>query len=188
MNHNQNACQCKRPSWCTWLRWLVAAILAFLLLRGCMAAKAPTAPTAPTVAAPTVTAPVVAPTAPVVAPVPTDMAKNAACADTLKQAVEFDTGSAKLTAKGSKQLDMVSECLSAGKFEIAGHTDAQGNDNFNQSLSEARAKAVLGYLSQKGVDKARMSAKGYGETQAIASNDTAEGRQQNRRIAFVAIP
>ena len=192
MNHNQNGCQCKRPCWCTWLRWLVAAILAFLLLRGCMASKAvdtTAAVTAP--AAAVATAPVATPTtapATTVAPAQTDMAKNAACVDTLKMVVEFDTASAKLTAKGATQLDAVSECLKEGKFEVAGHTDAQGNDAANQALSETRAKSVVAYLTKKGVENGRMTAKGYGESQPIASNDTAEGRQQNRRIAFVSMP
>ena len=190
MNHNSNGCQCKRPCWCTWLRWLVAAILAFLLLRGCMTQKpveTTAAVSAPTVAASTTS---VAPPAPSTAApaAQTSMAQNAACADTLKMVVEFDTGSAKLTTQGASQLDAVSECLKEGKFEVAGHTDAQGSDATNQVLSESRAKSVVAYLTQKGVASERMTAKGYGESQPIASNDTPEGRKQNRRIAFVPMP
>lgn len=150
-------------------------------------AETTAAVTTPTIAASTTSAATPAPstTAPTAQ---VSMAKDAACADTLKMVVEFDTGSAKLTTKGASQLDAVSKCLKEGKFEVAGHTDAQGSDATNQALSESRAKSVVTYLTQKGVASERMTAKGYGESQPIASNDTPEGRKQNRRIAFVPMP
>jgi outer membrane protein OmpA-like peptidoglycan-associated protein len=71
--------------------------------------------------------------------------------------------------------------------EIGGHTDSKGDDKFNQRLSEARAKSVVSYLVKKGIDKNRVRAKGYGETQPVAPNENAdgtdnpEGREKNRR-------
>ena len=66
---------------------------------------------------------------------------------------------------------------------ITGHTDNIGGAAMNQNLSQRRAESVMNYLVQKfGIDPARLSAKGYGMSQPIADNKTAEGRQKNRRI------
>ncbi|HEY3791839.1 MAG TPA: OmpA family protein, partial [Bradyrhizobium sp.] len=70
-------------------------------------------------------------------------------------------------------------------IEIAGHTDADGEDGFNQALSEKRAQAVMDYLVKAGLPADRFTATGYGSSQPIASNDTDEGKAQNRRIEFV---
>ena len=70
----------------------------------------------------------------------------------------------------------------AGEIEIAGHTDSDGAADKNLALSKRRAEAVVNYLVEAGVDTSRVSAEGYGETRPIASNDTAEGKAQNRRI------
>lgn len=117
-----------------------------------------------------------------------NMAKDQKCEDTLKSTVEFATGHAELTSAGKATLDQVATCLKDGRFEVAGYTDNQGKAEANQALSEARANSVVAYLTTKGVAADRMTAKGYGQTQPIASNDTAEGRQKNRRITFTAIP
>ena len=117
-----------------------------------------------------------------------NMAKDSACAETLKSSIEFASGKSVLTGKGKGILDEVSTCLKDGRFEVAGHTDNQGNAPSNEALSEARAASVIAYLATKGIAADRMVAKGYGQSQPIASNDTAEGRQQNRRITFVALP
>jgi len=69
-------------------------------------------------------------------------------------------------------------------IEISGHTDNKGSDAYNQKLSENRAKAVVDYLVEKGVAKGRMEYKGYGESLPVATNDTEEGRQLNRRTEF----
>lgn len=71
--------------------------------------------------------------------------------------------------------------------EISGHTDNVGSDNDNLLLSENRAKAVVAYLTQKGIAAARLRAKGYGETKPVADNNTEEGRAQNRRTEFKVI-
>jgi len=70
------------------------------------------------------------------------------------------------------------------RLRIAGHTDSKGSDDYNQKLSESRAQSVVDYLIVQGVAAGRLEAKGYGETQPIATNDTAEGRQRNRRTEF----
>jgi outer membrane protein OmpA-like peptidoglycan-associated protein len=68
------------------------------------------------------------------------------------------------------------------KGEISGHTDSTGPEEYNQMLSEKRAKAVEAYLENKGIDPSRFTSKGYGASNPIASNDTLEGRKENRRV------
>lgn len=70
------------------------------------------------------------------------------------------------------------------KIEIAGHTDNVGSDAYNQKLSEERAKAVRDYLFSQGVGEDNITAKGYGEAEPVATNETDEGRQENRRVEF----
>lgn len=71
------------------------------------------------------------------------------------------------------------------KFSVEGHTDNTGNAAANQTLSEARCKAVCDKLQQLGIDSARLSAKGHGMSKPIDSNETPEGRAKNRRVEFV---
>ena len=70
-------------------------------------------------------------------------------------------------------------------IEVAGHTDADGEDSFNQALSEKRAQAVIDYLVKAGLPATRFTAVGYGATQPLAGNDTDDGKAQNRRIEFL---
>jgi outer membrane protein OmpA-like peptidoglycan-associated protein len=65
---------------------------------------------------------------------------------------------------------------------VQGHTDSTGTEEHNQGLSERRAQSVVAYLTGKGIDPARMAPMGFGEGQPVASNDTADGRAQNRRV------
>lgn len=99
--------------------------------------------------------------------------------------VHFKTGSAQLTKDSWPELDALAKTLQAHdglKLEVSGHTDAQGNDQANLSLSQKRADAVVIYLKKSGIgQKTILVPKGYGETLPIASNDTPEGRAQNRR-------
>jgi outer membrane protein OmpA-like peptidoglycan-associated protein len=98
--------------------------------------------------------------------------------------VEFETGKATLTKTSYKELNELLEYLKLKEevvIEIAGHTDDVGDDVSNQKLSEARANTVRNYLISKGIAAKRVQAKGYGESQPIAPNSTAEGRQKNRR-------
>lgn len=71
------------------------------------------------------------------------------------------------------------------RVEVQGHTDSQGRDDYNLRLSQERAEAVRQYLEGRGIDGARMTARGYGETLPIDSNRTAPGRARNRRVEFV---
>ena len=73
------------------------------------------------------------------------------------------------------------------KVDINGHTDDDGDEKYNQGLSERRAKAVRDYLVQQGVDAGRLNAKGFGESQPIADNGTSQGREQNRRVEFLIV-
>ena len=89
--------------------------------------------------------------------------------------------------KSKTELDRLAELLKSNpdlKIEIAGHTDNQGNAEANQVLSENRAKAVRDFLVRVDIDEARLTYKGYGQVEPIASNDTDVGRQQNRRTEF----
>jgi len=102
--------------------------------------------------------------------------------------IRFDSGRATIDPDSAGLLDRLIEtalrCPSAN-IEIAGHTDADGEDGFNQALSEKRAQAVTDFLVKAGLPAERFTAMGYGSTQPVASNDTDEGKAQNRRIDFV---
>lgn len=102
-------------------------------------------------------------------------------------AIDFASGQSALTDRDKRALDEVTKCLSAGRYEIGGHTDNVGSDQSNLRLSQARARSVANYLASKGVAAERLTAKGFGEANPIADNATAEGRAQNRRITFKAI-
>jgi outer membrane protein OmpA-like peptidoglycan-associated protein len=102
--------------------------------------------------------------------------------------VFFETGSAALRSESTAELDRLLDLLrnnASLRIQINGHTDNVGTDASNQQLSEARAKAVYEYLANKGLPANRLKYKGFGESQPIDSNDTAEGRMSNRRTEFV---
>lgn len=97
----------------------------------------------------------------------------------------FETGDSAIKARSLKNLDEVVRVMEKNpdlKLEVQGYTDNQGSAEFNRELSEKRAQAVRRYIVSKGVDKDRISAKGYGIENPAASNDTAEGRAKNRRV------
>jgi outer membrane protein OmpA-like peptidoglycan-associated protein len=73
-------------------------------------------------------------------------------------------------------------------IEVAGHTDSSGSDSYNLMLSQQRAQAVSNVLINDGVQPVRIDTVGYGETRPIASNDTPQGRQQNRRVELTLLP
>ena len=98
--------------------------------------------------------------------------------------VFFDSGKSTLRAESNHELNQLAEYMNIKKtlvIEIAGHTDNVGAADANQKLSEERADAVKQYLAKKGIDPSRVTAKGYGDTQPVADNGTAGGRQKNRR-------
>ena len=105
-----------------------------------------------------------------------------------KGKIRFESGRATIDPDSAGLLDRLIEtalrCPSAN-IEIAGHTDADGEDGFNQALSEKRAQAVTDFLVKAGLPAERFTAMGYGSTQPVAGNDTDEGKAQNRRIDFV---
>ena len=70
------------------------------------------------------------------------------------------------------------------KIELSGHTDNKGSATYNLKLSESRAKSVVDFLISTGIEKTRLTFKGYGFLKPISSNETEEGRQQNRRTEF----
>jgi outer membrane protein OmpA-like peptidoglycan-associated protein len=102
--------------------------------------------------------------------------------------VLFDTGSTTLKPGAREKLAKISGILLAHKgltLQIEGHTDSVGSDDFNQQLSERRSDSVRDFLAEEGVAPSAMSARGFGKMQPVASNDTSEGRQRNRRVELV---
>lgn len=100
-------------------------------------------------------------------------------------AVEFETGSANLTAASNVQLEMLARVLSEYpdlKVTVAGHTDNTGDPAANLALSEQRAQSVRAALIAMGIDGGRITAAGYGDSKPEASNDTEAGRAENRRV------
>jgi OOP family OmpA-OmpF porin len=100
--------------------------------------------------------------------------------------LEFDFGKTTIRAKSYTTLDKVATLLVNKNFslKLAGHTDNVGSESANMKLSKDRAEALKAYLVSKGANPSRIEATGYGETQPIASNKTAAGRQKNRRVEF----
>ncbi|TXI82050.1 MAG: OmpA family protein [Cupriavidus sp.] len=103
------------------------------------------------------------------------------------EGVNFVTASDALQKRATKLLDAVVATLKAYpgiKVEIDGYTDSRNKTGQNQSLSERRAKSVQKYLVAKGIAEDRLSAKGFGDSNPVASNDTEAGRAKNRRVEF----
>lgn len=102
--------------------------------------------------------------------------------------VLFDTGSYTLKAGAREKLAKISGILLAHPgltLQIEGYTDSVGSDELNQQLSEQRAGSVRDFLAEQGVPVSSITAKGFGKSQPVASNDTPEGRQKNRRVEIV---
>jgi len=107
----------------------------------------------------------------------------------LLQGVKFETNSAELLPESTPVLDRAIATLKRYpelNVEVAGHTDSRGSDAYNMDLSARRAETVLKYLKDGGVSNA-LTSRGYGERQPIASNNTEDGRQQNRRVVLRAL-
>src|SRR6266496_838962 len=102
--------------------------------------------------------------------------------------VLFKTGSFELMPAARERMAKVSGIVLAYpslRLQVEGHTDNVGSDEYNQDLSEKRAAAVRDYFVQQGISNEAMAARGFGKTLPIASNETAEGRQKNRRVELV---
>ena len=104
------------------------------------------------------------------------------------EGVNFATNSAELTGDAISRLERAVELLSANPsmtVRIEGHTDSRGAASYNQQLSQSRAEAVVSHLVGRGISRGRMDPVGRGEDSPIASNETSQGRAQNRRVEFV---
>ncbi|MDI6833939.1 MAG: OmpA family protein, partial [Bacteroidales bacterium] len=113
--------------------------------------------------------------------------KIAVGAEVVLNNIFFDFNKATLRPESKTELKNVIEFLQQNPsvtIEISGHTDNVGSYEYNQSLSERRAKAVVDYLVEQGIPLSKLVYKGYSFSKPIASNDTEEGRQQNRRVEF----
>ncbi len=101
--------------------------------------------------------------------------------------VFFDLGKATLRPTSYAELGRLTKLLNdvlTLRIEISGHTDNTGSLQTNKKLSESRAKSVVDFLITEGVDSSRLEYKGYAYFQPVASNDTEQGRQENRRVEF----
>lgn len=98
--------------------------------------------------------------------------------------IYFDTGSDNLREESIQELNRLYDIMAKSSLiiEIGGHTDNVGSDETNMDLSQARAEAVVNFVIEKGIAASRISAQGYGEDDPRATNETAEGRQENRRV------
>jgi OOP family OmpA-OmpF porin len=108
---------------------------------------------------------------------------------TVRLNVRFDTDKAIFKEQYHKDIQTIATFLKLNPnltITIEGHTDNVGNDDYNQKLSEKRANSIRQYLIDKfGIDGSRLTAVGYGKSKPVASNDTEEGRQINRRVQAV---
>jgi outer membrane protein OmpA-like peptidoglycan-associated protein len=99
----------------------------------------------------------------------------------------FDFDKATIRPESANELERLIKLLNDNptlKIELGSHTDSKGSDDYNMKLSDSRSKSVVDYLIGKGISTARLVAKGYGETKPIDTNETDEGRQNNRRTEF----
>ena len=98
--------------------------------------------------------------------------------------VHFEFDSARLTSAAKSILNQAASAVNAapGNVSVEGHTDSTGSDEYNLGLSQRRAQSVVDYLVSQGVDRSKMTAKGFGESKPKTTNATREGRAQNRRV------
>ncbi|MBL7861886.1 MAG: OmpA family protein, partial [Cyclobacteriaceae bacterium] len=102
----------------------------------------------------------------------------------------FETGKATLTSQSRLELEKAMELLRVNTsmvIEVGGHTDNVGDDGFNMKLSHDRARSVRDYLVNGGVSSDRVQAKGYGELNPVATNESEDGRKANRRTEFIIL-
>src|SRR5262249_3168376 len=102
--------------------------------------------------------------------------------------IHFATGKSDIPAESEPVLTDLAQAMKdhpGWKLRVEGYTDNVGSPSLNMKLSEDRAKSVMNWLVDHGVEKNRLSAKGYGETNPVASNSTEDGRAQNRRVDVV---
>jgi OOP family OmpA-OmpF porin len=104
--------------------------------------------------------------------------------------IYFDFDKTTLKSESFPELNKVVEFLKQNpsvEIEISGHTDSKGSDDYNLNLSQGRSEAVVNYIVSQGIDAYRLTAKGYGESKPIDTNDTDTGRANNRRVEFTVM-
>jgi outer membrane protein OmpA-like peptidoglycan-associated protein len=104
--------------------------------------------------------------------------------------INFETGKADIKPESQKTIDQIAQMLKDNptlKVSIEGHTDNAGTAAGNQTLSENRAKSVMNAVVAKGIDKARLTSKGLGQTKPVADNGTEDGKAKNRRVEIVKL-
>ena len=104
--------------------------------------------------------------------------------------INFETGKSDIKPESQSIVDQIAEMLGQNKdlkISIEGHTDNVGSEKSNQILSENRANAVMKALITCGIEKTRLSYKGWGATKPIADNSTEEGKAKNRRVEIVKL-
>ena len=104
--------------------------------------------------------------------------------------IYFDYDKTTLKSESFVELNKVIDFLKSNgtvEIEISGHTDSKGSDTYNETLSQGRSQAVVDYLISQGIDSGRLTARGYGESKPIDSNDTEDGRANNRRVEFTVL-
>jgi len=120
------------------------------------------------------------------APAPRPQPAPDPCAGVIRlRGVNFDFDRAEIRPEARPILNQAAERLAqcpGERVRVEGHTDAIGSDSYNQDLSQRRARSVRDYIVSRGVSRGRIEAAGFGESQPIATNDTPEGRQLNRRV------
>ncbi|MDR0926597.1 MAG: OmpA family protein, partial [Ignavibacteria bacterium] len=102
--------------------------------------------------------------------------------------ITFDVGKSVIKPESMGEMNRIVTLMTDNpdlKFSVEGHTDNTGNAATNQTLSDARSKAVVDKLIELGIDAARLKSAGKGQTNPIAGNDTDEGRAKNRRVEFI---
>jgi outer membrane protein OmpA-like peptidoglycan-associated protein len=106
----------------------------------------------------------------------------------IREQVQFAYNSAQILKASDFILEAVAKILKENpeiaKVEVQGHTDSKGGDAYNKKLSDRRAASVVTWLVTNGIDKAKLTSAGYGKDRPIDSNDTDEGRANNRRVEF----
>lgn len=105
--------------------------------------------------------------------------------------VTFDVSSAAINPGFRGTLDQIARTLSeypSSYIDVYGHTDSTGSDDFNQTLSERRARSVADYLEMRNIEPARLATRGFGESQPIETNATETGRSANRRVEIRIVP
>jgi outer membrane protein OmpA-like peptidoglycan-associated protein len=104
--------------------------------------------------------------------------------------IYFDFDKTHLKNESFPELNKVVDFLKQNptvEIEISGHTDNKGSDEYNANLSQGRSQEVVNYIIGQGIDSSRLTAHGYGEAKPIDTNDTDEGRANNRRVEFTVV-